>query len=422
MMANSRYLINMNRHTIIINVLSKKYLLRLVMISIWMLVGIPVDAWQASKEAQRRALMDREMDCISRQLSKGGDVTWKSTCSSQHSGTFEIAQADGTGNYDDTKAVHDAGYSDWDDPVDLSSGRYSQAERQVDSGWDDKYDDAEDIGSFGNFPSDDSSGWIDSALTTVDIGTEISNYRYSEPEFMRLKGYMWGIFGAVAFRTSDNKHIKKMGDIFSGENSINVFRLDAKFSGGDLDYESDGTGKSDDLRNYMFEVRGSVGYDIPVRRASRITPYAGFGYRYLKDDSGGTSTTTGALAYDRESFYYYLPLGIETQTKFSNSWLFEMTFEYDFFLFGTQKSHFEDVLSGYNTLYNDQDGGYGARSSFKLIKRNKDFNLYIEPFIRYWNIEDSDIDIWTYYDVPIGAGIEPANNTTEYGVKMGLRF
>jgi hypothetical protein len=159
----------------------------------------------------------------------------------------------------------------------------------------------------------------------------------------------------------------------------------------------------------MFEVRGSTGYDIPVLSSSRITPYAGFGFRYLKDDSGGNTTTTGASHYDRESFYYYVPLGVETRTKISKSWLFEMTFEYDFFLFGTQKSHLEDVLSTYNTLVNDQDEGYGARGSFK-------------PFVRYWNIEDSDTAIWTQSGVPIGTGLEPANNTAEYGFKMGLRY
>ncbi|MBN1870425.1 MAG: hypothetical protein JW847_07630 [Candidatus Omnitrophica bacterium] len=357
--------------------------------------------------------MDQEMDCISRQISSGGGISWGSTCTSRYSGADELARIAKADHYYDATVVSDT----WEGPR-----AYSRAETQVDSSLDNEYDYAKDIGDLRDKPSDDSSDWIKSKLTTVDIGAEVSNYRYAEPDLMRTKGSMYGIYGVVTFRTSDNKHIQKIGDIFSDDNSINVFRLDAKFSGGDLDYRSEGSGESYDDRHYMFETRGTVGYDIPVRSSSRLTPYAGFGFRYLKDDSGGKLTTTGAASYDRESFYYYLPLGLDTRTRIGNSWLFEMTFEYDYFLFGTQRSHFEDAHPAYNTLINDQDSGYGARGSFKLIKQNNGYHLFIEPFVRYWNIDDSDMDILTIYGTPDSLWIEPANNTTEYGVKMGLRF
>ena len=418
MAANSLYFNNKDNSLADDTMIPKIRLLTFIMVSIGMLVGSAADARQTSDEAYRQALMDREMDCIDRQLSAGGDVSWKSTCSSRDLVTVAVARAGGAGSYADTPTVYDDGYPGGYERIDFSGNR-TQPEREVIASRDGAYDDVEYTGTFSDSPSDDI---VDPALTTVDIGTEVSHYRYAEPEFMRLKGYLWGIFGAITYRTSENKHIKTFRDIFSDENSINMFRLDAKFSGGDLDYESEGTGKNDGERNYMFEVRGSAGYDIPVGASSRITPFAGFGYRYLKDDSGGTITTTGAYGYDRESFYYYLPLGIETQTKFNNRWLLEMTFEYDLFLFGTQKSHLEDVVPGYNTLVNDQDEGYGARGSFKLIRRNEDFSMYIEPFIRYWNIEDSDIDVLTYFGEPYKLGLEPANNTTEYGIKLGLRF
>ena len=73
---------------------------------------------------------------------------------------------------------------------------------------------------------------------------------------------MWGIYGAVTFRTSENKHIKKVGDIFSDDNRINMFRLDGKFSGGDLDYESDGTGKHDDERKAIAKA----GYEASLKK------------------------------------------------------------------------------------------------------------------------------------------------------------
>lgn len=400
------------------NIMSlKKYLLLLVLVSFGMLAGTPADAWKASDEAQRRDFMDKEMDCINRQLGAGGDVTWTGTCSSRYSGTFDVARASQTDSYDATPVFSDAAYSNWDAPAD-SPQRYSESQKQAAPDWDDKYDDTGYAGS----SHDPSDGWADPSLTTVDIGGELSHLRYVEPDLMRSKGYLWGVFGVFTFRTSENKHIKSAGDIFSDENAINMFRLDAKFSGGNLDYDSAGTGSSEDDRHYMLETRGSIGYDIPVGSMWRITPYGGFGYRWFKDDSGGTTTTTGAYAYDRESRYYYIPLGVEAQARLDHDWLLEATFEYDYFLCGTQKSHFEDVDSGYNTLYNRQDSGYGVRGSLKIIKQHKGFNIFVEPFVRYWNIDDSDTAILTYYETPVSLGIEPANTTTEYGVKTGLRF
>jgi hypothetical protein len=172
----------------------------------------------------------------------------------------------------------------------------------------------------------------------------------------------------------------------------------------------------------MFETRGVAGYDIPVGEAGRVTPYAGFGFRYLKDDAGGSTTSTGHWGYDRESFYYYLPLGIETQSRLARCWLLETAIEYDYFIAGRQKSHLEDGDAGFNTLYNDQDSGYGIRGSVKVIRELDGMNVFVEPFIRYWRIEDSTVNLLTYNEIPYSYGLEPANNTTEYGVRVGLRF
>jgi len=61
---------------------TKKHLLLTVLVSIWMLNGIPVDALEASDYTHRQALMDQEMDCINRQFSSGDGVTWERTCAS----------------------------------------------------------------------------------------------------------------------------------------------------------------------------------------------------------------------------------------------------------------------------------------------------------------------------------------------------
>jgi len=262
----------------------------------------------------------------------------------------------------------------------------------------------------------------ENSLTKFEIGSENSYIRYAEPNFMKEKGYMYGVFSEITYRTSENKHIESIKDIFSDENKVNMFRVDGKFSLGTVDYESEGTGTIDDIIDYMLEFRGVAGYDIPVFQASRITPYMGFGFRYLNDDSGGETTTTGHFGYEREANYFYLPIGLETHTPFNDGWALDMTFEYDVFLGGKQKSHLGDAVAGLNTVENDQKDGFGLRGSIKMIKETEKVDFYFEPFIRYWHIDDSEVSTITYSGVAVGFGLEPENNSTEYGFKLGLQF
>ncbi|VAX34977.1 hypothetical protein MNBD_UNCLBAC01-718, partial [hydrothermal vent metagenome] len=85
-------------------------------------------------------------------------------------------------------------------------------------------------------------------------------------------------------------------------------------------------------------------------------------------------------------------------------------------------SYLGDAVAGLNTVSNKQNKGYGLRGSFKIVKKSNNMDFYFEPFIRYWNIEDSEISTLTYNGVAVGFGLEPNNNSTEYGIKLGATF
>ncbi len=268
-------------------------------------------------------------------------------------------------------------------------------------------------------------------LTKVEFGTQLAAYAYREPGLMRDRGYFNGFYGTFTYRTSENRRIESWRDIFGPHNSINMFRLKTRFSFGNVDYESEGTGKSDDLDQYLFNIEAHAGYDIPFTDHSRLTPYLGFGWRYLFDDSGGLRTTTGHLGYDREITYAYLPIGMEWHTDFRPGWAFEFTAEYDYLIDGTVKSHLEDVDPGYDTVKNDQKHGFGIWGSLKLIKKGEKLDVVIEPFVRFWKMSASDITAIRYngqlIPVPGNPGfvlgaLEPENKTHEYGVRMGVRY
>lgn len=239
-------------------------------------------------------------------------------------------------------------------------------------------------------------------MHTWEIGPEISHITYEEPDVMEEKGFMYGIAASYAYH-----------------NNL-MLKAEGRFSFGDVDYTNSGT--MDNIDDYMWEFRGLAGYDFPVLKATIITPYIGFGYRYLNDDSSGMTSSTGAWGYERESNYYYSPIGIETITKLENGWFIGVTLEYDYFWKGIQKSHLSDVDPGLNNLENDQNDGYGLRGSIKFQKKVERLDYVIEPFVRYWDIKQSDNADVTYYGTYIGYGYEPKNNSTEFGIKFALKF
>ncbi len=237
-----------------------------------------------------------------------------------------------------------------------------------------------------------------------EIGTEISHIKYEEPGLMEEEGIMYGIFGSYTYHNNY------------------MLKAEGKYSYGQVDYDgklSDGTPYTiDNIDDFMLEFRGLGGYDFLVSKATTLTPYIGFGYRYLNDDP-----SFDPASYERESNYFYSPIGIETLTELQNGWSVGLTVEYDYFWKGIQKSHLEDFLASLDTLENDQDDGYGVRGSIKFQKKSEKLNYVIEPFIRYWDIEKSDVVSITYSGTPTGyVGWEPANESTEFGIKFAAKF
>ena len=91
--------------------------------------------------------------------------------------------------------------------------------------------------------------------------------------------------------------------------------------------------------------------------------------------------------------------------------------EYDWFLGGRQYSHLEDAPGYSQTLYNKQSRGYGLRGAFKLAREGELLEFFIEPFVRYWHIEDSELNCSSEL-----CGLEPNNRTEEYGARLGVKF
>lgn len=232
-----------------------------------------------------------------------------------------------------------------------------------------------------------------------EIGPEISYIEYREPDIMSEKGLMYGIDAAYSYH-----------------NGV-MIKVAGRFSYGQVDYQNSVT--FNNIDDIIFEIRTLGGYDFKLSKSLTMTPFIGIGYRYLRDDMAGRTSPAGSeKGYLRESNYYYSPIGIEAVNVFDNGWSAGAIIEYDYFWKGKQKSNFSTAVAGYNDVENDQNSGYGLRGSIMIKKQTARLFFAIEPFIRYWNIDQSEIQNLTDYETVL----EPKNESTEIGVKFTIGF
>ena len=236
------------------------------------------------------------------------------------------------------------------------------------------------------------------------LGTEISYFKYKE-SVMEDKGMMYGITGSYTF------HINKM-----------MLKTEGKFAYGQMDYDGatwEMTPVNESgIPDYMLEFRWLLGYDFVVAKNITITPDFGVGYRWLQDNSQEKSTS----GYQRESNYLYFPVGVGIITPLDKSWSLGANIEYDFLMWGEQKTYLSDYNPGLNNIGSRQTRGYGARGSISIARKGERVGFVIEPYIRYWNIADSDYEPVTYYGTFLTYAIEPSNESVEFGCKLAITF
>jgi hypothetical protein len=229
-----------------------------------------------------------------------------------------------------------------------------------------------------------------------EVGGQLSDYRYDEPS---VGAKIWGgIVGLTAAYT------------YTGAGHW-FFKADGRYAFGSLKYE--GSGTKDSVPDSILETRALFGKDYIARSGISLSPFAGLGYRYLYNDLRGT-TSTGATGYQRYSQYLYAPLGLTSRINVNGQWVIAPTIEYDYFIRGRQKTQLTDIGNGFSDANNKQNKGYGYRLSVMAENGSWAFG----PWMNYWSIEDSDI-------VPIGFGVrglEPKNETWEYGLQLKYRF
>ncbi|HZE11074.1 MAG TPA: hypothetical protein VE034_05785 [Burkholderiales bacterium] len=231
-----------------------------------------------------------------------------------------------------------------------------------------------------------------------EIGAQLAQYEYREPDFAKVSGNRLGFDGAGTLTS---------GPLFG--------RFEARVSYGSLDYK--GSGTSTAVPDWTLEARLLAGVEWLGSSAS-FSPYLGLGYRYLFDDLRGYSST-GAAGYRRYSNYIYAPVGFTLRFLLGDGWVLAPTLEADIFLRGKQISNLSDTgIPGYQDVTNMQTSGRGHRAALMFEKDNFAFGLWTH----YWHIDDSDVQFAGVVAGRARFGGEPENYTRESGIELRYRF
>ena len=170
-----------------------------------------------------------------------------------------------------------------------------------------------------------------------------------------------------------------------------------------------GSGTLDGYFYYKFRAEAYIAYEY-----HDFSPFIGLGYRWLYDDSGGRITSTGFSSYDRQSQYFYLPVG--AIYEFTNA--LKIKAQYNYLVYGKQTSYLSDI-QGYSDIENDQNNGWGV--DFTLDYRPfKNVGFY--SFFRYWEIDDSETTIGFISGTAAFVAYEPQNQTVEAGLGISYKF
>ncbi|MBR3604204.1 MAG: hypothetical protein IKL48_06010 [Elusimicrobiaceae bacterium] len=251
---------------------------------------------------------------------------------------------------------------------------------------------------------------------SLQVAYEMSNYKYREPGLMSVKARpKYGVSAAYTLRGL-------LSQDFAGDDH-SFATIDFRYMTGDADYYGgiqDGTGNVTPftykgIEDYYFEAGLRMGAVYSFADNWQVWPYFGFGWRKLVNHL----EESGETGYLRESTYWYLPIGANLK-YINNDWEFALNGEFDYFLKGKQYS---GPVSGMEGNNNDQGEGYGVRVSLKAEKKFEKVGVFVEPFWRYWHIQNSSLAWKEITGTGWAMGvIEPKNYTHEYGLKIGVSF
>ncbi len=188
---------------------------------------------------------------------------------------------------------------------------------------------------------------------------------------------------------------------------------------GKVDYSSD-DGRIENVPQTLGQLEFHAGRDFLIGGKTTLTPFTGIGGRALRDNSGGKETELGLQGYDREIGYAYVPLGLAASVPLRHMKL-DFSVQYNWIVNGTAESKLSGLDPDAPDIELDLEEGHGVEASAMLtipVGRNA---VRFGPFLRRWSVDRSKSEFFEDEEFEIEI-FEPANKTTEVGVRVAFAF
>ncbi len=244
-----------------------------------------------------------------------------------------------------------------------------------------------------------------------ELGAEVLDYSYRERFEGEVVAKDDGTFAGITFGYVET----------IGSGMFLRARLSTDF--GSVDYSS-GDGRLENVSQSIGQLEFHLGRDIAVGSGATLTPFIGIGSRVLEDKSGGNETELGALGYDREISYAYVPVGVAAGLPVGGRAALILSAQYNWVVGGEAKSRFSDLDPELPNVKVDLDEGHGFEASATVRFPLGRHAIGFGPFVRHWNLDRSTSFVLTD---PDGSGesiefFEPRNRTTELGLRLSFSF
>ena len=247
-------------------------------------------------------------------------------------------------------------------------------------------------------------------LNAAEIGSKheygislLGSYEYEERKFMNLRS------GSQA----EKDQLENLGFLYNYKNAfikndyLNEFEFDSSYQFLTQTYNSYGTGTMDDIKVEIYNLRALYGFQL----SEKLMLKSGLGYRHLYHYWQDRHSSTGAIGYDREQDYTYLPILAELKMPIP-----ELNLD------GKLKLEYDIILQGNNTSYNAYRGGANTDDKFennngyiwKVSYEGERNGINFEPYYEFMNIDNSIRDA--------SGSFEPANTTKEIGLRLTKVF
>ncbi|WP_100550587.1 hypothetical protein [Caedibacter taeniospiralis] len=236
----------------------------------------------------------------------------------------------------------------------------------------------------------------------ISISPAIGYYKYEEPKihtpqgqkYMNIKGVSFRLDGAYQY--IDRNRVTLIVD---GELAFVNGKYDGFLQNGEPFQMS-----NDD--SYILGVSPKIGYVFSWQGVGvNLTPFVGLGYRFLDNDTSGTSG-----GYKRISNYFYIPIGVDFDWR-KNKFMLQSRVEFDGLIQGVQYSSVDGGVT------NDQREGWGANAYVLLGRDQGGWAWLVGPYVKYWKMQTSETSTGN-----TGNWVEPENNTLESGVQFKFIF